>query len=556
MKAYIRVGLLLAVMLLSCIGSRQSLAQGNSTIADIFAIDTRFSRFNTIVGAANLQPMFRGTGPYTVFAPTDEALTGLTFDNANALRRMVLYHTVQAAVDLDSFTQSTTIRTSFGKNITISAENGTLLLNGQTQIVVRSIKATNGTIHLIDRVLSADAPEPVSAETTDSTAPQPEIKPVRNPDAQVTNAPAAIENPQQLIDPSQNPSYVSGGYISYWAGIRSPSDSCKGMTWTLHNQSDGVVKVGSDRATNPYRGDTACDTALPLLCLQRDRVAQPPESNSGHDYHNGWAFGQVFYTEPIEGNRLDSRATADHICAQTFGEGTRMAEFHDGNLGQKTGSQSGHDFWAHGALPANQRFWVAIHDQPANPWNSVNPVAEPPAYDTLNIFSAGDDPAFVGFGSARLSAEIGLNATTTGCQGNTWVLHKQIDGKVQVGADHSSNPFIGDRPCTDRYPILCIQVVGWQPPTNSHNEDFSFGWSGGWVKASEAVSGKDIDTRENANAICQEQFGSAWRMAEFHDGTLGTSSSFGWEFWAYGDLPIGLRYWVAVNDQLSNPWNR
>ena len=556
MKTFLKAALILLALLITSASNTRVYAQGNSTIADIVAVDARFSRLDSAINTANLRNMFRGAGPYTLFAPTDEALARIDFGNANELRRMVLYHTVQANFKLADLTEKSELRTAFGKNLAISSDGNGILLNNGVQITVSDIKATNGTIHLIDAVLThvvASADLANSGEVAGSA----ENKPIRNTESNVSLATENIGNPQTVINPSQNPSFVSGGQISYWAGIHSDSSFCKGLTWTLQYQVDGVVKVGSDRASNPYRGDTPCETKLPLLCLQRDRLSQPPDSTSGHDYFNGWAFGKVSHTLPIAGSQLDSRTTADALCEQAFGTGARMAEFHDGNLGEKTGSQSGHDFWAYGALPANQRFWVAINDQPANTWNSVNPIGEPPELESEeNLFLAGADPAYVGIGPARMSADEGIDAGRNGCQGNTWVLHKQINGKVQVGGDHSSNPFVGDRLCTERYPILCIRVDGWNPPANSHNEDYSYGWSGGWVKASDPVSGKQMDTREKANAICQGSFGSAWRMAEFHDGSLGTSSTNGWEFWAYGSLPIGLRYWVAVNDQLANPWNR
>ena len=38
------------------------------------------------------------------------------------------------------------------------------------------------------------------------------------------------------------------------------------MTMVIHRQMDGMVQVGADRITNPYRGDTNCDQRLPVLC--------------------------------------------------------------------------------------------------------------------------------------------------------------------------------------------------------------------------------------------------------------------------------------------------
>jgi hypothetical protein len=63
----------------------------------------------------------------------------------------------------------------------------------------------------------------------------------------------------------------------------------------------------------------------------------------------------------IPGAILTSQEQGDAICADTFGDGWRLAEFHDGG--------GGWTFWAAGSIPTGTRFWVAINDQPANPWN-------------------------------------------------------------------------------------------------------------------------------------------------------------------------------------------
>ncbi|MFF2045903.1 hypothetical protein ACFVVX_36335 [Kitasatospora sp. NPDC058170] len=135
----------------------------------------------------------------------------------------------------------------------------------------------------------------------------------------------------------------------------------KGMTWAnLEQRADNVVHVGYDNATNsnPYSGDTPSSAVLPLLCLRQDgRPAPAGVPTSG--FHS-WAGGEVKATAPLSGSQLTSRAAADQKCADSFGAGFRMAEFHDG---------SGWGLWANGTLPANTRFWTAISDQPANPWS-------------------------------------------------------------------------------------------------------------------------------------------------------------------------------------------
>ncbi|MFG2042886.1 S8 family peptidase [Dactylosporangium sp. NPDC048998] len=133
-----------------------------------------------------------------------------------------------------------------------------------------------------------------------------------------------------------------------------------GMTWTVLGQQGDSVRVGADSQTNPYTGDTTVDQPRAILCLLVDGRAKPPDVVTGP--YNGWAAGAVQVTPQIPGLVLTSQAQGDTICAETFGTGWRLAEFHDGG---------GWSFWASGSIPPGTRFWTAINDQPANPWDSA-----------------------------------------------------------------------------------------------------------------------------------------------------------------------------------------
>lgn len=130
------------------------------------------------------------------------------------------------------------------------------------------------------------------------------------------------------------------------------------------------VLVGSDAQTNPYEGDAAASAALPILCIRAAGLADPslsPEHvTPGGALRRRWSGAEVALTEPIAGYVLTTRAIADQQCNNRFGDGWQMAEFHDGGPG------AGWDFWAYataGDFTAS-RFFVAIDDQPANPWSS------------------------------------------------------------------------------------------------------------------------------------------------------------------------------------------
>lgn len=515
-------------------------AQGGNTLADVLAADPRFSSFNGVVQAAGLTDLLKGAGPYTVLVPTNAAIDALGGAAQGQGRQIILYHILPGRHAAGVLAALPSARTALGQNLTITAQDG-IVINGAARVVESDIQAGNGVIHVLDTALRPGGSWGGGNSGGGNNN-------AGNSGA-VGGAPSQPANHGRLDDPNQNPAYVSGGRIAYRSGVQVDSNSCKGMTWVLQKQMDGVALVGTDRQTNPYRGDTSCNQALPVLCIKQDYM-QPPAPQ----YADGWAFGRVQVTNPVPGSALTSLETARQICASAFGDGWRMAEFHDAGMGSQAGRVSGWDFWAAGSLPIGQRFWVYINDQPANPWNSVQQRIGPPNAGTGQpVYTADQNPAYISHGMPQWQMR---QVGRAGCQGHTWTIQRQQDGLVRVGADATSNPFFGDRGCGDSYPVLCIRVDGYGPPAPANGNNYAAGWSGGWVQATGHVSGFAIDTREKANQLCAASFGAAWRMATFHDGVLGTGGTDGWSLWAYGNLPVGQRFWVAVNDQVANPWNR
>ncbi|MCP2163952.1 discoidin domain-containing protein [Goodfellowiella coeruleoviolacea] len=148
-----------------------------------------------------------------------------------------------------------------------------------------------------------------------------------------------------------------------------------GMSWAVLGQQGGYVHVGADARTNAYTGDTSVDQYLHALCLLVDGQAAP--GGIAFDQNNGWARGRVRVTAPVRGDALTSQQQGDALCATSFGAGWRLAEFHDGRYGQNFSVPGGWSFWAAGQLTPGTRFWVAINDQPANPWNSAGELPPP-----------------------------------------------------------------------------------------------------------------------------------------------------------------------------------
>jgi hypothetical protein len=170
-----------------------------------------------------------------------------------------------------------------------------------------------------------------------------------------------------------------------------------GLTWGkyTHDASLGIDRVGIFGTGNPYVGDTACSVKLPVLCVNvdhspRPNYAIPPAGGSGPaEFYSGWLEGHIATTRPIKGSTLTSAASGDQQCVASFGNGWRMAEWHDGKYvlgmdaanfwGNTSNSWStwasgvaangGHTFFAFGNVRSDKRYWVYINDQQGNCWN-------------------------------------------------------------------------------------------------------------------------------------------------------------------------------------------
>ncbi len=130
---------------------------------DIVETATEAGSFKTLltaVKAAGLVATLQGSGPFTVFAPTDAAfaalpagtLDGLLKDPA-ALKKVLLYHVVSGSVTSDNVAGLTSATSVEGSPIAISVKDGTVYLNDSAKVVTPDVMASNGVIHVIDKVI-------------------------------------------------------------------------------------------------------------------------------------------------------------------------------------------------------------------------------------------------------------------------------------------------------------------------------------------------------------------------------------------------------------------
>lgn len=186
------------------------------------------------------------------------------------------------------------------------------------------------------------------------------IRSVRNQTACIDNFKSTEVRLWQCGNSYQQQWNINSGAFAHLV-FPAPVELHMGMTWhTIENRSV-TAHVGMDSATNQFQGDTRAKEYRRILCIRRDFMhPAPPEVPPYNPNGDGWSGGYVNVTLPIQGNQITSRAVADGFCSSAFGAPWRMAEWHDGGA---------YSLWAYGNLPMNERFWVAIDDQPANPWN-------------------------------------------------------------------------------------------------------------------------------------------------------------------------------------------
>lgn len=144
------------------------------TIVDIAVADGRFTTLVAAVQAAGLVETLAGEGPFTVFAPTDDAFAKLPAgtleellkpENKQQLTDILLYHVVPGKVMAADVVNLSEAETALGEKVSIRVEGGNVFIN-EAQVIITDIEAANGVIHVIDAVIlppsmTAEAPKDI-----------------------------------------------------------------------------------------------------------------------------------------------------------------------------------------------------------------------------------------------------------------------------------------------------------------------------------------------------------------------------------------------------------
>ena len=146
------------------------------TVEQIVAEDPRLSTLAAALGAGGLTGQLgpRNDGPWTLFAPTNDAFAALPDgtletllqpDQRMALANILAYHVIPARIQQRELLSSGSLRPLNSASLDVGIVDGGLALNRSTRIVTADIQASNGVIHLIDSVLLPPAAMDESSDT-------------------------------------------------------------------------------------------------------------------------------------------------------------------------------------------------------------------------------------------------------------------------------------------------------------------------------------------------------------------------------------------------------
>ena len=148
-----------AFSLLLFAGTAQAQMQGEADIVDTAVAAGSFNTLAAALEAADLIDALKGDGPFTVFAPTDEAFAKLPEGTVEALLQdkerlteILTYHVVAGKVPASDVVNLDSAETLNGMSVSIHVMDGTVMVNDAT-VIQADVMASNGVIHVIDTVI-------------------------------------------------------------------------------------------------------------------------------------------------------------------------------------------------------------------------------------------------------------------------------------------------------------------------------------------------------------------------------------------------------------------
>jgi|GEM_PF-394590 len=200
------------------------------TIVDLALADETFATLVAAVDAADLVETLASEGPFTVFAPTNEAFAaalealGLTAEellaDTDTLTTVLLYHVVAGNVTSSDIVDGAEVETVQGETILTEIVDGGVVLNGAVNVIAADITASNGVIHVIDGVLLP--PSLVEALSAPAEEPQQEAAEEEAPAEETAEEPAEQFTGQTFLRLAHLAGDIGGADIYINGQLRRP----------------------------------------------------------------------------------------------------------------------------------------------------------------------------------------------------------------------------------------------------------------------------------------------------------------------------------------------
>lgn len=142
-------------------GVMNARAAGDKDIVDTAISAGQFNTLAKALNAAGLVQTLKGPGPFTVFAPTDEAFAKLPpgtlesllkRENKDQLTAILTYHVVPGRVTAADVAKLREAKTVNGKTVAVAQSDGKVIINN-AKVTTADVSASNGVIHVIDTVM-------------------------------------------------------------------------------------------------------------------------------------------------------------------------------------------------------------------------------------------------------------------------------------------------------------------------------------------------------------------------------------------------------------------
>jgi uncharacterized surface protein with fasciclin (FAS1) repeats len=160
-KQLTSLGLAVAAVAAFALPAHAQMADHGSDIVDVAVSNGSFTTLVAAVKEAGLVETLKGDGPFTVFAPTDEAFAALPEgtvesllkpENRDKLTAILTYHVVPGKVMASDVVKLSSAKTVEGSDVQIEVKDGAVYVDG-AKVLKADVPASNGVIHVIDKVI-------------------------------------------------------------------------------------------------------------------------------------------------------------------------------------------------------------------------------------------------------------------------------------------------------------------------------------------------------------------------------------------------------------------